>query len=110
MGDRSLESFLSCRLAEVLVNQHRFDEAVVPLAVAERDPIRPTVSRILGAQARIRAHRGDAGAEHDVKALLELVAEMPWPNVQTEALRMCEAKGNVALAATTTALVQRLAS
>ncbi len=133
VGDRSLESFVSCRLAEVLVNQDRFDEAEGPLAVAERNPIRPTVSRILGAQARIRAHRGDVRAEHDVKALLALVAEMPWPNVQTEAyidaawamaslgarsvaeryareaLRQCEAKGNVALAATTSALVDRLA-
>ncbi len=133
VGDRSLESFVSCRLAEVLVNQDRFDEAEAPLAVAERDPIRPTVSRIVGARARIRAHRGDAGAERDVKALLALVAEMPWPNVQTEAyidaawamaslgarsvaeryareaLRLCEAKGNVALAATTSALVDRIA-
>ncbi len=134
VGDHSLGSFVSCRLAEVLVNQDRFDEAEAPLAVAERDPIRPTVSRILGARARIRAHRGDAGAERDVKALLALVAEMPWPNVQTEAyidaawamsslgarsvaeryareaLRLCEAKGNVALTATTSALVDRLAS
>ncbi len=133
IGDRGLESFVSCRLAEVLVNEDRFDDAEAPLAVAERDPIGATESRIVGARARIRAARGDAGATRDVERLLALVANGPWLNVRTEAyldvahaldslgahddaeryaraaLELCEAKADIALAERTRAYVTHLA-
>jgi class 3 adenylate cyclase len=132
LGDRSLESFASCRLTEALVNQGRYDEAEGPLSVAERDPVGATDTRIVGARARIRAARGDAGAATDVDTLLAMVAERPWPNVRTEAyidaayamaslgsrstaaayareaLRLCQAKGNIPLARRTQALVDGL--
>ena len=132
IGDRSLETFVSCRLAEVLVNEGRFDEAETPLAVAERDPVGATETRIVGARARIRAARGDRAAEADVDTLLAMVADGPWLNVRTEAyidaahamaalgsrslaetyateaLRLCHAKGDVALATRTQALVDRI--
>jgi tetratricopeptide (TPR) repeat protein len=133
IGDQSLVSFVSCRLAEVLVGQERFDEAEGPLAVAERDPIGATETRIAGARARIRAARGDRAAIADVEALMALVADGPWLNVRTEAyldaawtmhylgdaaaagqyardaLRMCEEKEDGALAARTRALLSRWA-
>ncbi len=132
LGDRSLESFASCRLAEAMVNQGRYDEAEAPLAVAERDPIGATDTRIVGARARIRAAQGDAGAVADVETLLAMVADRPWPNVRAEAyidaahamaslgsrstaatyareaLRLCQAKGNIPLSRRTQALVDDL--
>ncbi len=52
IDDRSLESFVSCRIAEVLVAQQRFDEAESFLAIAERYPIGATETRIAGAHAQ----------------------------------------------------------
>jgi class 3 adenylate cyclase/tetratricopeptide (TPR) repeat protein len=122
--DRSLESFVSCRLAEALVNQGRLAEAEVPLAVAERDRHAATETRIVGAHARIKAANGDRSALEDVRRLLQMVHEARrWPCVTSEAyidaayalaalgspgearhwlaeaVRLCEAKRNVPLAA-----------
>ena len=132
MGDLGLHSFVSCRLAEVLVNQGRFDEALIPLSAAERNPIGATRSRIAGARARIAAAGGDATVPAQVDALLAMVAPWPWLNVRTEAfidaahamatagdperaaahareaLRLCEAKENVALAGQVRHLLARL--
>src|SRR5262249_50995284 len=38
MGDRAFESFVSCRLAEILVAEERYDDAAAALEIAERDP------------------------------------------------------------------------
>ncbi len=132
--DRGLESFVSCRIAEVLVAQERFDEAESFLAVAERYPIGATETRIVGARARIRAARGDRAALADVDALIKMVDGKPWLNVATEAfldaanamaslgsradaeryaraaLGMCRTKNDIALAARTEELLARMAA
>jgi hypothetical protein len=85
MGEAALRSFVSCRLAEVLVAEGRLDDAALPLAEAERDPIGATASRIAGMNARMKAARGDPTAADDVDALVAMVSGR-WPNVRTEAL------------------------
>ena len=87
MGDQAFTSFVSCRLAEVLVAEERYDDAEAALVVAERNPIAATRSRIHGARARIQAARGDPSARQDIDPLLAMAAEWPWPNVRAEALR-----------------------
>ena len=133
IGDQFLESFVSCRLAEVLVNQGRYAEAGDPLAVAERQPVGATKSRIVGARARIRAAQGDRGAIEDIDALLAMVADQPWINVRAEAyvdaanataslgdrptaealarvaLDLCHVKGNTAFASRIDELLVRIA-
>ena len=124
MGDQGLHSFVSCRLAEVLVNQGRYGDALAPLAAAERHPVGATRSRIAGARARIDAAAGAPGAAARVEALLEMVSGPPKANIMVaaeafidashamaslgdrsaataharEAMRLCAAKGNLALA------------
>ncbi len=122
IGELTLRSFVSCRLAEVLVAQGRLDEAVIPLAEAERDPIGATGTRILGMRARMKAAHGDRTAADDAATLAASVADWPWLNVRAEAmidaahallalgdrpaarryageaLRLCRAKENLALA------------
>ncbi len=133
LGDRFLELFVSCRLAEVLVNQGRYAEAGDPLVVAERHPVGATESRIVGARARIRAAAGDPAAVEDVDRLLAMVADGPWINVRAEAyvdaanavaslgdraraetlarvaLDLCNAKGNIAFASRIEELLDRIA-
>jgi predicted ATPase len=87
MGDLGFKSFVSCRLAEVLVAEERYDEAEAALVVAARSPVAATRSRISGAQARIKAARGDPTAKQEVEPLLAMTAGWPWPNVRAEALR-----------------------
>ena len=132
MGEAGLRSFVSCRLAEVLVAQGRLDDAALPLAEAERDPIGATASRIAGMIARMKATRGDPTAADDVDALMAMVSGR-WPNVRTEALldaaeamlalddraaadryagealRLCRAKENLALARRVEVLIARIA-
>lgn len=132
-SDLGLATFLSCRLAQVLVEQGRLDEALGPLTVAERNPIGATRSRIAGMRARIAAAHGDAAASHQVDELLAMVEGWHWMNVKTdayidaahamaavgdrsaaaaharEALRLCRAKENVAQADQVELLVAGLA-
>ena len=89
MEDRGMESFVSCRLAEILVALERYGEAADALTVAERDPIGATRSRIIGARARIAAALDPNGSGDAVNALIAMVETWtsPWLNVQAEALR-----------------------
>ncbi len=89
MEDRQMQSFVSCRLAEILVALERYSEAADALTVAERDPIGATRSRIIGARARIAAALDPNGSGDAVNALIAMVEAWasPWLNVQAEALR-----------------------
>ena len=133
VGDRNLAGFVSCRLAEVLVAQGRLAEAAGPLAEAERDPIGATESRIAGIRARMMAVAGDPTAAAAVDALIVMVRDWPWLNVRAEAmvdaaeamlalgdraaaerhgreaLGLCLAKGNVAMAGHVETLLARIA-
>ena len=74
-ADGHMASFISCRLAEVLLAQGQFEDAVGHLAEAERYPISVTRSRIMGARARIMAHAGDQRAAGLVDELLQEIAD-----------------------------------
>ena len=86
-ADGHMISFISCRLAEILLAQGRFADAMDPLANAERYPLGATRSRILGARARITAHAGQPDAGLLVDQLLAEVADYRSPSVRAEGYR-----------------------
>ena len=86
-ADQHMISFISCRLAEILIAQGRLDDAEDPLAEAERHPSYATRSRIMGARARIAAHRGEREASAQVDGLLAEIAGYRSPNVRAEGYR-----------------------
>jgi predicted negative regulator of RcsB-dependent stress response len=87
-ADQLMVSFISCRVAEMLVAQGRFDDAKAPLDEAERHPTYATRSRIMGARARIAAHDDDrAAAAALVDQLLAETAGYNSPSVRAEGYR-----------------------
>jgi class 3 adenylate cyclase/tetratricopeptide (TPR) repeat protein len=122
MGDRTLHAFAATRLAVVLVATGRFEEATGLIADGESIPSITNRSRVMGAQARIKAAAGDMDARADVEAMLDPLATTGFMNVKTdalvdaaevmaalgdrdaavryfsEALELCERKENLALA------------
>ncbi len=133
--DRTQTSWAACRLAQVLAEQGRYDEAEPLLAEAELVPLVMNRTRVMGIRARVLASRGEAEAARALVAeLVEALAPIEVPNVSTDgyvdaaealallgdrepaiayardALRLAEAKGNLARAAQLEALVAGLQS
>jgi hypothetical protein len=121
-GDRSGRSWVACRLAQVLIEQGRLEDAAPFVDGAEEVPMVTNRTRVVGARARILAAHGDKSARMLVASLLELLEKNPYPNIRIdgfvdaaeasallgdagsaaryaeEALRIAKAKGNIARA------------
>jgi tetratricopeptide (TPR) repeat protein len=132
-GDASIRPWANARLAEILLAQGRIDEAERALAESERDPVPVLRPRQAASRARIDASRGDPGAAVKVGELLAMVSGTLFINQETDALidaaeamaslgdfaaatghatralRMAEAKENLALAGQIRLLLARLA-
>ncbi|MEA2546199.1 MAG: hypothetical protein QOI09_1472, partial [Chloroflexota bacterium] len=133
-GDRTMLSWGSCRLSQVLMEQGRLDEAEPFLEDAERVDMVMNRSRVLGARARLHAVRGEPQAAELVARLVETLEEVAYPNIRVdgfidaaeatavlgdpaaaigyaeEALRLAEAKGNIPRARQVRAIIARIAS
>jgi class 3 adenylate cyclase/tetratricopeptide (TPR) repeat protein len=132
-ADANIRPWANARLAEILLAQGRIDEAERALAESERDPVPVLRPRQAASRARIDASRGDPGAAEKVGELLAMVAGTPFTNQETDALieaaeamaslgdtvtatgharralRLAEAKENLALAGQIRLLLARLA-
>jgi class 3 adenylate cyclase/tetratricopeptide (TPR) repeat protein len=132
LGDRTGRSFVSCRLAMVLLEQGRVDEAGPYVDEAETVPIVMNRTRVVGARARLHALAGDPRAADEVSKLTEMLASVPFPNIlvdgfvdaaeamaslgdraaalryAAEAQRIALDKGNAARAAQVQAIVNRI--
>jgi hypothetical protein len=131
-GDRSMISWVSCRLVQVLIEDDRLEEIEPFLAEAERVPSVMNRTRVLGARARLRAARGDGDAPELVSQLVAAMPQIEFPNIRLdgfldaaeasailgdmtsatryaeEALRLAEAKGNRARARQVAAILARI--
>jgi len=134
IGDRTLASWGACRLAQVLIEEGRLEDAEPFLAQAEQVDMVMNRSRILGARARLEAVRGSPSAPELVTQLVAMLDEVAFPNIRldgfvdaaeatavlgdragavgyaAEALRLAEAKGNVMRAQQVRAIIARLES
>ena len=132
-ADASIRPWANARLSEILLAQGRIDEAEQALAESERDPVPVLRPRQAASRARIDASRGDPGAAAKVRELLAMVSGTPFINQETDALidaaeamaslgetvaatgharralRLAEAKENLALAGQIRLLLARLA-
>jgi len=133
VGDRTAASWSACRLAQVLIEQGRGDDAGPFIDAAEQVPLVMNRTRVLGARARRLADFGDDGAAQLVDDLVAALAAVEVPNVRVDglvdaaeamaalgdapaaighanaALVLAERKGNVARAAQVRAIIARLA-
>jgi class 3 adenylate cyclase len=133
-GDRTMSSWGACRLAQVLMEAGRLDEAEPFLEEAERVDMVMNRSRVLGARARLQAGRGRPEARELVAKLVEMLETIAFPNIRVdgfidaaeasavlgdgatavryaeEALRLAEAKGNITRARQIRAIIARLES
>jgi predicted ATPase/class 3 adenylate cyclase len=133
-GDRTLLSWGACRLAQVLMEQGRLDDAEPYLEDAERVDMVMNRSRVLGARARLQAARGRPEAAELIAGLVEALEDIDFPNIRLdgfidaaeatavlgdrsravgyaeEALRLAEAKGNVTRARQVRAIIARIES
>ena len=127
-------SWGACRLAQVLMEQGRLDDAEPFLEDAERVDMVMNRSRVLGARARLQAVRGQPEAAELVARLVETLEDVAFPNIRVdgfidaaeatavlgdpatairyaeEALRLAEAKGNIPRARQVRAIIARIAS
>jgi class 3 adenylate cyclase len=133
-GDRTMLSWGSCRLAQVLMEQGRPDDAEPFVEEAEQVDMVMNRSRVLGARARIQAIRGGPEAAELVAQLVEMLEDVAYPNIRLdgfidaaeatavlgdraaairyagESLRLAEAKGNVPRARQVRAIIARIES
>ena len=133
-GDRTMTSWAACRLAQVLMEQGRLDDAEPYLEEGERVDIVMNRSRVLGARARLQAVRGQPDAASLVSQLVDMLGTLEFPNIRVdgyidaaeataalgdravavgyanEALRLAEDKGNVVRARQIRAIIARIAS
>ena len=131
-GDRTLLSWGACRLAQVLMEQGRLDDAEPYLEEAEHVDMVMNRSRVLGARARLQAARGRPEAADLVAELVEALEAIEFPNIRVdgfidaaeatavlgdrpravryanEALRLAEAKGNVTRARQIRTIIARI--
>jgi class 3 adenylate cyclase/tetratricopeptide (TPR) repeat protein len=130
--DRTQLSWVATRLAQVLAENGRLDEAEPLLATALLVPMVMNRTRVIGIRARILASRGEEEAARAVvRELIDALAAIEAPNVMTdgfvdaaeamamlgdheaalgfagEALRLAELKGNLARAAQVQAIIDR---
>jgi hypothetical protein len=132
--DRSMLSWVACRLVQVLIEEDRLGEIEPYLAEAERVPSVMNRSRVLGARARLHAARGEPDAADLVAELVACLDDIAYPNIRVdgyvdaaeasavlgdgpsssryaaEALRLAEAKGNLPRARQVRAIIARLSS
>ncbi len=123
IDDPTQAAVVAGRLAQLLVEEHRFEDALPWLEEAERRPVPLNRPRILGVRAHIAAAAGDAAAADLVATMLASIAETEFLNIRTaavfdaaevmaalgrvdeafdfaaEALQLAEAKENLVLAA-----------
>jgi hypothetical protein len=133
-GDRTMLSWGACRLAQVLMEQGRLDDAEPYVEEAESVDMVMNRSRVLGARARLQAARGRPEAAELVAALVEMLEDVAFPNIRVdgfidaaeatavigdragavgyaeEALRLAEAKGNIPRARQVRAIMSRIGS
>ena len=133
-GDRTMLSWGAGRLAQVLMEQGRLDDAEPYLEEAERVDMVMNRSRVLGARARLQAVRGQPEAAALVAGLVDMLDDVAFPNIRVdgfidaaeatavlgdrrravgyaeEALRLAEAKGNIPRARQIRAIIARLES
>lgn len=119
------------RIADLLIDERRFEDALPWLEEAERRPLALNRARILGMRAHIAAASGNPAAAELVATMLASVADTHFINSRTdalvdaaevmaalgrvdealeyatEALRLAEAKENLVLVAQITALIAR---
>ncbi len=86
LGDQTVLSFGSSRLAVVLVAEGRLDEVGPYIEEADRVASVTNRTRMIGARARIHAAAGDPSARSEIDELLELVRDSGFINVRTDAL------------------------
>ena len=130
--DRTARSWVACRLAQVLLELDRPVEAEPFVVEAEQVPIVMNRTRVVGARARLLAAADDLGADDALERLLAMLEDVPYPNIRIdgfldaaavtavrgrsndalhyagEALRLAEAKGNVARARQIRMLMERV--
>jgi hypothetical protein len=131
-GDRSITSWVACRLVQVLIEDDRLGEIEPYLAEAERVPSVMNRSRVLGARARLHAAQGESDAADLVTDLVASMDDIAFPNIRIdgfvdaaeasaaigdapmaaryaeEALRLAEAKGNLPRARQVRAIIDRI--
>lgn len=73
-------------MAQLLVAQGRFDEALPWLEEAETYHVVTNRSRVIGVRARILAAAGDPAAADELPRLLATVADTRFVNIRTDAL------------------------
>jgi class 3 adenylate cyclase/tetratricopeptide (TPR) repeat protein len=87
VGDRSMRAMSASRLSVALIAQGRYDEAEPWVDEAALLPIVTNKTRVVGARARIAAHRGDgdaaSSAAHEV---VGMVAHTAFVHVKADAL------------------------
>ncbi len=130
--DKTQQSWAATRLAQVLADEGRLDEAEPLLDVALRVPLVMNRTRVTGIRARILASRGEAEAARAlVEELIAALETIEAPNIRTDgfvdaaealaltgdhaqaavhaasALELAEAKGNIARAAQVRAIIDR---
>ena len=127
-------SWGACRLAQVLMEQGRLDDAEPFVGEAEHVDMVMNRSRVLGARARLHAAHGRPEAARLVEQLVEMLEDIAYPNIRVdgfidaaeatavigdratairyaeEALRLAEAKGNIARARQVRDIIARIGS
>ena len=132
IDDPNQAAIVAGRIAQLLVDERRFDEALPWLEEAERRPVPLNRPRILGVRAQIAAAAGDATAADLVATMLASISGTEFINIRTfaiadaadvmaalgridearayatEALGLAEAKENLVLAGQLRAVIARL--
>ena len=85
-ADPNLGAYIACRMAQLLVAQGRFEDAVPWLEEAEPWDVVTNRSRVVGARARISAAAGEQAAADQVPRLLAMVAETRFLNIRIDAI------------------------
>jgi class 3 adenylate cyclase/tetratricopeptide (TPR) repeat protein len=86
-GDPTDLAWISCRLAQVLMDAGREAEVESLLREAEAVPLVMNRSRVLGTRARLLASAGEAGAARTlVEELLVAIPAIHGPNIRVDAL------------------------
>ncbi len=131
IDDANQAAVVAGRIADLLIDERRFEDALPWLEEAERRPLALNRARILGMRAHIAAASGNPAAAELVATMLASVADTHFINSRTdalvdaaevmaalgrvdealeyatEALRLAEAKENLVLVAQITALIAR---
>jgi class 3 adenylate cyclase/tetratricopeptide (TPR) repeat protein len=86
VGDVTMKAYVASRLAVILVNEGRHEEATPLLAKGDDIPTITNRVRMLSIRARLRAEAGDEQARADVAEVLHMASGLAFIVVRTDAL------------------------